>query len=66
MIGGDVKSLLAMYGYFDEDMAVMFIAEVTLALDYLHSHGIIHRYEHDHYKSTLYVGFKLLLLTGRY
>ena len=43
MIGGDVKSLLAMYGYFDEDMAIMFIAEVTLALDYLHSHAIIHR-----------------------
>ena len=23
MIGGDVKSLLSIYGYFDQDMAVM-------------------------------------------
>jgi len=43
LIGGDVKSLLTVYGYFDEDMAVMYTAEVTLALDYLHRHSIIHR-----------------------
>ena len=43
MIGGDLKSLLLMYGYFDESMAVLYIAEVILALEYLHSHGIIHR-----------------------
>ncbi|XP_032819298.2 serine/threonine-protein kinase greatwall [Petromyzon marinus] len=43
LIGGDVKSLLHIYGYFDEDMAVKYIAEVALALDYLHRHGIIHR-----------------------
>ncbi|ESO97409.1 hypothetical protein LOTGIDRAFT_115088, partial [Lottia gigantea] len=43
MIGGDVKSLLTMYGYFDEDMAKMYIAEVTLALEYLNDNGIIHR-----------------------
>jgi len=43
LIGGDVKSLLSVYGYFDEDMAVMYTAEVTLALDYLHRHSIIHR-----------------------
>ncbi|CAK6968556.1 serine/threonine-protein kinase greatwall [Scomber scombrus] len=41
--GGDVKSLLHIYGYFDQDMAVKFISEVALALDYLHRHGIIHR-----------------------
>jgi len=44
LIGGDVKSLLAMYGYFDEDMAVIYTAEITLALDYLHRHSIVHRY----------------------
>lgn len=44
LIGGDVKSLLHIYGYFDIDMSVKFIAEVALALDYLHRHGIIHRY----------------------
>ncbi|XP_067654846.1 serine/threonine-protein kinase greatwall-like [Haliotis asinina] len=43
LIGGDVKSLLAIYGYFDEEMAVMYAAEVALALEYLHGHGIIHR-----------------------
>ncbi|XP_046558651.1 serine/threonine-protein kinase greatwall-like [Haliotis rubra] len=42
LIGGDVKSLLAIYGYFDEEMAVMYASEVALALEYLHSHGIIH------------------------
>uniref|UniRef100_A0A672ZDD0 Serine/threonine-protein kinase greatwall n=1 Tax=Sphaeramia orbicularis TaxID=375764 RepID=A0A672ZDD0_9TELE len=43
LIGGDVKSLLHIYGYFDMDMAVKYISEVALALDYLHRHGIIHR-----------------------
>ncbi|XP_015269771.1 PREDICTED: serine/threonine-protein kinase greatwall [Gekko japonicus] len=43
LIGGDVKSLLQIYGYFDEEMAVKYISEVALALDYLHRHGIIHR-----------------------
>lgn len=43
LIGGDVKSLLHVYGYFDEDMAVKYISEVALALGYLHRHGIIHR-----------------------
>ncbi|XP_057680715.1 serine/threonine-protein kinase greatwall isoform X2 [Corythoichthys intestinalis] len=43
LIGGDVKSLLHICGYFDQDMAVKYISEVALALDYLHRHGIIHR-----------------------
>ncbi|XP_069134056.1 serine/threonine-protein kinase greatwall-like [Argopecten irradians] len=43
MIGGDVKSLLVIYGFFDEDMALIYAAEVTLALQYLHSRGIVHR-----------------------
>ncbi|CAO2594769.1 Serine/threonine-protein kinase greatwall [Lemmus lemmus] len=43
LIGGDVKSLLHIYGYFDEEMAIKYISEVALALDYLHRHGIIHR-----------------------
>uniref|UniRef100_A0A672FNV5 Serine/threonine-protein kinase greatwall n=1 Tax=Salarias fasciatus TaxID=181472 RepID=A0A672FNV5_SALFA len=43
LIGGDVKSLLHIYGYFDQVMAVKFISEVAQALDYLHRHGIIHR-----------------------
>lgn len=43
MVGGDLKSLLSVYGFFDEVMASFYIAEVTLALQYLHSHNIIHR-----------------------
>ncbi|XP_048367876.1 serine/threonine-protein kinase greatwall [Sphaerodactylus townsendi] len=43
LIGGDVKSLLQIYGYFDEEMAVKYISEAAQALDYLHRHGIIHR-----------------------
>ncbi|XP_065338080.1 serine/threonine-protein kinase greatwall [Cloeon dipterum] len=43
MVGGDLKSLLSVYGYFDEAMAVFYCAEIALALQYLHSHGIIHR-----------------------
>uniref|UniRef100_A0A8C7E5V1 Serine/threonine-protein kinase greatwall n=1 Tax=Naja naja TaxID=35670 RepID=A0A8C7E5V1_NAJNA len=43
LIGGDVKSLLHICGYFDEETAVKYISEVALALDYLHRHGIIHR-----------------------
>lgn len=43
LIGGDVKSLLTICGFFDEDMAVLYAAEVALALEYLHKRGIIHR-----------------------
>lgn len=43
MVGGDLKSLLSVYGFFDENMAVFYIAEVCLALQYLHGHNIIHR-----------------------
>lgn len=43
MVGGDLKSLLTMYGYFDESAARFYVAEVALALQYLHEHGIIHR-----------------------
>ncbi|CAD7084196.1 unnamed protein product [Hermetia illucens] len=43
MVGGDLKSLLAMYGFFDESAARFYSAEICLALQYLHSHGIVHR-----------------------
>lgn len=43
MIGGDMKNLLAVCGYFDESMALTYIAEVILALKFLHGLGIIHR-----------------------
>lgn len=43
MIGGDLKSLLGVYGYFLEQQAVFYLAECVLALQYLHSRGIVHR-----------------------
>lgn len=43
MIGGDMKSLLAVYGFFDEQSAKFYCAEIILALEYLHKHGIVHR-----------------------
>lgn len=43
MVGGDLKSLLAMYGFFDEGTSRFYCAEILLALQYLHKHGIIHR-----------------------
>lgn len=36
MVGGDVKSLLSVMGFFPEDVATFYIAEVALALLYLH------------------------------
>lgn len=43
MMGGDLKSLLAMYGFFDEMAARFYCSEIILALHYLHKHGIVHR-----------------------
>lgn len=43
MVGGDLKSLLSVYGFFDESMATFYVAEVCLALQYLHQRSIIHR-----------------------
>lgn len=43
MVGGDLKSLLHVYGFFDENSSRFYCAEVLMALQYLHKHGIIHR-----------------------
>ena len=43
LIGGDLKSLLSSYGYFDEATSRFYAAEIALALTYLHKHDIIHR-----------------------
>ncbi|TYI82261.1 hypothetical protein E1A91_D05G210300v1 [Gossypium mustelinum] len=41
--GGDLYSLLRKVGCLDEDVARTYIAELVLALEYLHSVGIVHR-----------------------
>ncbi|ORX45049.1 kinase-like protein [Piromyces finnis] len=43
LIGGDLSSLLNNFGYFDENMAKIYIAETAIALEYLHKNSIIHR-----------------------
>ena len=43
LIGGDLSALLQIHSRFSEDWARMYIAEVTLALEYLHQNGITHR-----------------------
>ncbi|XP_057537927.1 probable serine/threonine protein kinase IREH1 [Amaranthus tricolor] len=41
--GGDLYSLLRNLGCLDEDVARVYIAEVVLALEYLHSLQVVHR-----------------------
>ncbi|CAL1355901.1 unnamed protein product [Linum trigynum] len=41
--GGDLYSLLRKVGCLEEDVARVYIAELVLALEYLHSLGIVHR-----------------------
>lgn len=41
--GGDLYSLLRNLGCLDEDMARVYIAEVVLALEYLHTLHVVHR-----------------------
>ena len=43
MKGGDFASLLEEFGSFDEDTAKYYLAQIVLALDYLHQNGVIHR-----------------------
>jgi serine/threonine protein kinase len=43
MKGGDLSSLLEQVGSFDEDTAKFYLAQIVLALEYLHSKGVIHR-----------------------
>eukprot|EP01130_Rhizamoeba_saxonica_P009661 TRINITY_DN3938_c0_g3_i1.p1 TRINITY_DN3938_c0_g3~~TRINITY_DN3938_c0_g3_i1.p1 ORF type:complete len:494 (+),score=104.83 TRINITY_DN3938_c0_g3_i1:121-1482(+) len=43
LIGGDLGALLHNFVYFDETMAVKYVAMIVLSLEYLHSIGIVHR-----------------------
>ena len=44
LIGGDLKSLLIMVGFFPEHMACFYAAEIIQALEFLHKQGIVHRF----------------------
>ncbi|XP_069588563.1 microtubule-associated serine/threonine-protein kinase 3-like [Ranitomeya imitator] len=41
--GGDCSSLIKLYGRLPLDLARMYIAETVLAVEYLHSYGVVHR-----------------------
>ncbi|KAG9138602.1 hypothetical protein Leryth_012939 [Lithospermum erythrorhizon] len=43
LIGGDLYSLLRKVGCLEENVARVYIAELVLALEYIHSLGIVHR-----------------------
>ena len=43
MSGGDLKGQLDKVQVFSEKRAQFYTAEITLALQYLHQHGIVHR-----------------------
>ncbi|KAI3642169.1 hypothetical protein MP228_011724 [Amoeboaphelidium protococcarum] len=43
VVGGDLSSLLHNLGRFPEEMAKVYAGEAVVALQYLHSNGIIHR-----------------------
>lgn len=43
MMGGDLGSVLETYGCFEESIAKFYIAEIILAVEYLHSLSIVHR-----------------------
>lgn len=43
MLGGDLRFHLDRMGFINEDAVRFIMAELAIALDYLHSKGIVHR-----------------------
>jgi serine/threonine kinase 32 len=45
LLGGDLRYHLQQDGFFSEQRVSFYLCEVALALDYLRSQRILHRYE---------------------
>lgn len=43
MIGGDFTQILNIFVYLDEFLVKFYMAELVLAIEYLHQKGIVHR-----------------------
>jgi serine/threonine protein kinase len=43
MMGGDFGSILKLYTCLDEIIVKCYMAELVLAIEYLHENGIVHR-----------------------
>jgi len=41
--GGDLKQLLSTYGVLSKAIAQLYVAQIAIAIDFLHNAGIIHR-----------------------
>lgn len=58
MLGGDIRFHLDRLGKFPEEVVKFYVAELALALDYLHSKGIVHRY----IRFVLLISFSIIFL----
>jgi len=45
MLGGDLRYRLDRNGPIDENCVRFYAAELSVALEYLHAHRIVHRYD---------------------
>jgi serine/threonine-protein kinase greatwall len=45
MIGGDLMSFLCIKQILEKHEALFYVAEIAIALDYLHRRGVVHRYK---------------------
>ena len=55
LLGGDLRYHIQQGVHFNERQVKLYLCEIALALDYLRSHRILHRYDGRNTRSTLSV-----------